>query len=282
MEQTLDISAENHRIFKVLEQTPQAIRKEHGTKLGGSSHSFFNATKRWFVTRFWVSPSEETLTPSEVSVFSGEDRSAPLSLDLVLGTIHAHAYLVALLNSKTPSPSQEALRVSEHLWGQTHDDALFHLWYLMRGRSSCDFGAGCLSSKQEETAAELNRLLGEWSKVYLGRLEARETLQLNRGNQKVLQSFEGFVERVENGVACVSLRDDKGRVSHAEIDSKDLERDGIGFSDKFICEVRQDSFGTTLTISPSPRKQLGEEDYAKIMRKLDAALPDLVLAVDED
>ena len=87
--------------------------------------------------------------------------------------------------------------------------------------------------------------------------------------------FTGRVEQIIEGVAYLTLRDESGQISYAEIDANQLSKNNIGDRDRFQVEVKDDIIFTKI-----PRKRLSESDIAQVEKKLDELLPGSLFDAD--
>jgi hypothetical protein len=94
---------------------------------------------------------------------------------------------------------------------------------------------------------------------------------------KVLESFEGHVEKMEKGVAHVLLIDSQGRMASGEMDAADLLNRGIHDLDYFCMEISEHGDKIITTLSLVPEKELTKEDYARIQKQMDGVFGDCEL-----
>ena len=78
--------------------------------------------------------------------------------------------------------------------------------------------------------------------------------------QEVMIAFEGWVDRIEDGVATLRLVDQQGRRSVATYKVTDLQRDRIPaeIGTAFQCQVIRDSSGYHVSFQPVPRRKVSE------------------------
>lgn len=119
----------------------------------------------------------------------------------------------------------------------------------------------------------------------LGRgLKTRESLLSWRGRSptrpvipviRVLERYHGNVERVANGVASLTLEDDRGRLSEAELTLDQMTQFGLSLTEDFECRVTEQGNEVRVTFTPLPRVRFSHQEETRLRDETAAALSGL-------
>ncbi len=97
---------------------------------------------------------------------------------------------------------------------------------------------------------------------------------------KVLESFVGRVDGIENMIAHLTLVDSRGEELVADYPSEELADRGIGNGDRFRCTVLSHDDSLTMSFEVIPRIALSTEKQDAIRSEIRQALKDVDLDVD--
>ena len=85
---------------------------------------------------------------------------------------------------------------------------------------------------------------------------------------KTLASFHGKVERIENGIAYVTLVDSKERMIFATCDTDKLQAEGISEAVDFTLTVEEKNGKVTMNFQPIPRRELSDDEVRQLRQEI--------------
>jgi hypothetical protein len=92
--------------------------------------------------------------------------------------------------------------------------------------------------------------------------------------ERVHESFNGFVERIDGATAYVRLRSiEHGDVLYGEYPAAKLAESGIEEQDRFLCETVNVDGKTRVDLRKIPDRDISDEELKAIHDRIDKALP---------
>ena len=86
--------------------------------------------------------------------------------------------------------------------------------------------------------------------------------------ERVLESFRGKVERVDEGIAHVTLVDSKGQMIFADCDAAKLTSQGIAEATAFRLTIKEQNGKTIMTFASIPRRVLSDEEWRRLSQEI--------------
>ncbi len=178
--------------------------------------------------------------------------------------IHTRAYIFCLVNTSSPDPAG-MLRL---LLSPTAvpGNRVFALHAVQSYYGNLETHA---------LIAELSKTYGDTYRRHVEQiLDISHQFVSVESSETLLERFVGRVEQIDGDVAHVVLRDRDDRMSHAELDAKELASNGIGDRDRFVCDIRRRRTETVLAFRRLPRRTQSAEEHARVNELLERELPD--------
>jgi hypothetical protein len=95
--------------------------------------------------------------------------------------------------------------------------------------------------------------------------------------KEILRTFTARIERIDKGLAYISLIDNQSRQSYAECPLQELSANGIPNPDEgmiFTCNIERREKETSLSFKPITRRQLTADEIRQIDSELEDDFPD--------
>lgn len=99
-------------------------------------------------------------------------------------------------------------------------------------------------------------------------------------NVEILETFEGSLDLVEDGVAYLTIRSPQGEVLQGRYSAKELARRGISQGSRFHCSTVRTNKGVEVEFDLLARRDLTADELAQLNRDLDLGITDDDLADD--
>jgi len=103
---------------------------------------------------------------------------------------------------------------------------------------------------------------------------ARAHVHLAKNIGKILEEFEGFLEKFDSDVAYVTLKTPSGEILHGEYPAVELKAKGIREHRRFKCWTVEVGTDVKFVVAPIPDQQLSKEREWEIRKLLEESLGD--------
>jgi len=108
-------------------------------------------------------------------------------------------------------------------------------------------------------------------------LTLKDLSVLSKEEKEILRSFKGRVERVDKGVAYMTMIDNQSRQSYAECPLDELRTNGISNPYEgmmFTCNIERKAKETSIYFKPLVRRKLTDDEIRQIDAELEGDFPD--------
>lgn len=114
-----------------------------------------------------------------------------------------------------------------------------------------------------------NEDVGEQFREALGIVSASRGVGSVETNAEVLETFEGFVESIDEDTAYLRFTADNGDILYGQHSASELTEKGIHERRRFRCVVRKDSDGIHVDLESIPDKELSDERVREIWDEIE-------------